>query len=512
MPALKGERKQIEPIEAADIELTGLAIPEAESRAQSAAVPANADTRRTVIRYGLALALLGSLALIAVYFQSIGGRQETVIGENTKQPIADVPTSVAPASPYEQQQKAAARRAAQDVLARVVEKQRQLEASAVSEWAGTAFASAIERAESGDRLYRQARYEVAQKAYLQSEKELDAIGDSLAGTLEKMLKEALAAIESGDEPTARATLETVLRMQPAHAEAQQALERVAKLPQVMAVLTEAEDRLSKGAPEAAQALFSQALTLDSQSRRGQSGLAESRRILSERAFQSALDAGYQALEAGNFSAAVRKFNQALSEKPDSETTRQALVQAQNELNQSRERSWLEAAKEHEAAERWVEAVTAYDKVIASDSSVVAARTGRLRSQARADLDSQLQKLIGAPLRLSSPSVLREARQALSDAQKVRPDGPRINQQVERLEVLLQGAVTPRPVVVQSDNETRVSVLRLGELGQFREKTIELRPGKYVAEGVRPGYRDVRVDFVVSGESEAPILVACTEPI
>jgi len=41
----------------------------------------------------------------------------------------------------------------------------------------------------------------------------------------------------------------------------------------------------------------------------------------------------------------------------------------------------------------------------------------------------------------------------------------------------------------------------------------LRPGLYVAVGIRPGYRDVRVEFRVSPEVEMlPIVVQCEEPI
>jgi hypothetical protein len=41
----------------------------------------------------------------------------------------------------------------------------------------------------------------------------------------------------------------------------------------------------------------------------------------------------------------------------------------------------------------------------------------------------------------------------------------------------------------------------------------LRPGRYIAAGTRKGFRDVRVEFTITGEplSEA-IVVSCEEPI
>ena len=43
--------------------------------------------------------------------------------------------------------------------------------------------------------------------------------------------------------------------------------------------------------------------------------------------------------------------------------------------------------------------------------------------------------------------------------------------------------------------------------------VRLRPGKYVAAGTRSGYRDVRVEFTVTGEPmEGPVVVRCEEPV
>ena len=72
---------------------------------------------------------------------------------------------------------------------------------------------------------------------------------------------------------------------------------------------------------------------------------------------------------------------------------------------------------------------------------------------------------------------------------------------------------PVNVALQSDGVTSVSLLRLGELGMCTNHTLNLTPGTYVAVGVRPGYRDVRQEFVVSIDGKAPVVnVACNEAI
>jgi hypothetical protein len=65
----------------------------------------------------------------------------------------------------------------------------------------------------------------------------------------------------------------------------------------------------------------------------------------------------------------------------------------------------------------------------------------------------------------------------------------------------------------SDNQTAVSIYKVGKLGQFDHREVELRPGTYVAVGARPGYRDVRLEFRVAPEIDMqPVVVRCEEPI
>jgi len=69
------------------------------------------------------------------------------------------------------------------------------------------------------------------------------------------------------------------------------------------------------------------------------------------------------------------------------------------------------------------------------------------------------------------------------------------------------------VLFLSDNQTQVVLFRVAELGRFDQLSVKLRPGKYVAAGTRNGFRDVRVEFIVTGNPMAePIVVRCGEPV
>ena len=78
-------------------------------------------------------------------------------------------------------------------------------------------------------------------------------------------------------------------------------------------------------------------------------------------------------------------------------------------------------------------------------------------------------------------------------------------QIERLGALVRKMQTPVTVRLESDSLTRVTLYRVGELGQFTAHEIRLRPGRYVAMGIRDGYRDVRVEFTVNPDEPAPVI-------
>jgi len=92
-------------------------------------------------------------------------------------------------------------------------------------------------------------------------------------------------------------------------------------------------------------------------------------------------------------------------------------------------------------------------------------------------------------------------------------GPVLTDQVGKLDRLVTLAATPISVQLTSDQHTEVTVYRVGPLGSFAAKELQLRPGTYTAIGSRNGFHDVRQTFtVVPGRTLPPISVICSEPI
>jgi hypothetical protein len=100
-----------------------------------------------------------------------------------------------------------------------------------------------------------------------------------------------------------------------------------------------------------------------------------------------------------------------------------------------------------------------------------------------------------------------------EAREIDSPGPRHLRQMQALERALVRSRAVVKVVLQSDGVTRVVVHKVGTLGAFKQKSLELRPGTYVVVGTRRGYRDVRQTLVVNPDAPPPpVLVRCEEAI
>ena len=89
----------------------------------------------------------------------------------------------------------------------------------------------------------------------------------------------------------------------------------------------------------------------------------------------------------------------------------------------------------------------------------------------------------------------------------------LRKQLASLTRILDKANTPVEVNLQSDKLTLVTLRKVSELGKFLEKTLSIRPGKYVVVGIRQGYRDVRIEFLVDPDKpQQTIIVQAAEKI
>jgi serine/threonine protein kinase len=230
-------------------------------------------------------------------------------------------------------------------------------------------------------------------------------------------------------------------------------------------------------------------------------------------FAAAISETLQSLDQGDLVTARAALARAAASRPDAAEVADARAQLdQLERLQAIDLHSRRAA-ELEAREEWAEAAREHAAVLAVDGTIVAAQAGQERCVEMAGLYTDLSAHIAHAERLSTPAVYQEARDLLERAMAVRPAGPRLADRIVRLHGLLLAAATPVEVELLSDGLTDVVVYRVGPLGRFERRRLELLPGTYTVVGRRQGYRDVRRQLQVApGAAPSPLLVRCEETV
>lgn len=405
------------------------------------------------------------------------------------------------------------RQESQSVLAEVIAIRDRLGESGVEQWAEVEYQQSLGRVEEGDERYSYGDYGESLELYRQARDGLAQIESLGQQKLAKAKTDAEASIQSLNITTARAAIELASTIAPQDREVQDLATRVEALAQLAELMAAGDEALAQDRYQEARTAYRQAAALDPQHERAAESLALANREVTDSVFRGHMSRGFAALERQDFDGARAAFAEAGKIRPGDPAVRTALEQADNREAGRYVSREIERAAQLEAAESWREAASIYEEILQRDPSLTDARVRLIPAQVRADLDERIAGYIAEPLRMSSQSGYESAQAALVDASGIANPGPRLAGQIEQLDRLLKLANSAVNVVFSSDNQTHVILYRVAELGQFDRVSVKLRPGKYVAAGTRSGFRDVRVEFTVTGETaEQQVVVRCEEPV
>ena len=230
-------------------------------------------------------------------------------------------------------------------------------------------------------------------------------------------------------------------------------------------------------------------------------------------FEGLMSRGLGQLERSDWPGAEQSFSAALKLRPDDRSAADGLARAQGAGQRDALTRLQRDAQGFESAERWEEALAAYQRAAAIDPAVDFARHGAARADRMLQLHARIDAFLARPERLYTPRVRDEARELLTAVEREAAAGPRITEARQRLEAAIQRATTPVTVRLASDNATEVTLHRVGPLGRFQDREVALTPGTYTLVGSRPGFKDVRVEVTVDPDTPAPrIYVACEERV
>jgi eukaryotic-like serine/threonine-protein kinase len=402
---------------------------------------------------------------------------------------------------------------ADDQLAAISPRVAGLKERVADQWAGNEWNALQAGLSKAEESYAAREYAAATSVYEGAAKQLDQLEARASEVLKETLSRGATALEEGNAATAQQAYALALLIAPGQPEATRGSRRAQSLDAVLALVNQAEAAEKEGKLPVASDAFGRAVKLDPEARRASAGLARVQARMAGDAFAGAMARGFAALSSKDFDAAKKDFESARSMRPQAPEVPQALQQLEQEERTATIATRLASARTHEAAERWQPALADYQAVLQLDATVAAAQQGVERASPRAVLNDELQLYVTQPERLFSPPVRDSARVTLGRARAVTPPGPLLEKQIATLDEWLKRASIPVQVALESDNLTQVTIYRVGELGLFTRKAVELTPGKYTVVGTRPGFRDVRREFtVVPGVDPAPVVIRCEDKI
>lgn len=479
----------------------------AESRSVAQHPGRSPDGARRLVLGMLALLLVVALLVVFVLPRWVAQRGHEA------EPAPPAAESKPSADALDALEVARQKREAERALGEVLRRQTALEVEGIALWAEQEFEAVMENLAEADVLFSQARFAQATDIYRQTLAMLNALDQSRPERLQAALDAGSRALENADGAEAQRQFGIALAIDAANQTARRGEQRAQTIEQVFALLTGGEAHEENGDLERAEAEYEQAVALDEFFEQGRTALDRVRQKIADKAFARAMSETLTAMERGAFNEAKRSLANARRLRPGAKE----VEETGSRLAAAEQRYRLNLLKEQgrglEQQERWHEAAEKYAAALAIDPLVGFAAEGRKRSLEMAVIFDNLQRYIDAPERLQSAAPMANAKQLLGVIEGLADRGPELERKRLSLERLIAQAGTPVPVMLHSDNQTDVTLYKVGRFGRFSQRQLQLLPGNYTAVGARPGYRDVRVEFrVAPGGSAGPVVIRCEERI
>jgi len=469
---------------------------------------------------GVVLAGLGVLIAVAIgvvfLLPSIVAQRGPLVTEPDIEPVTgqpeqtgkiDTPATVDPAVV------AAQRKRADEALGELLALEERLLSIGIENWGGDDWVEAGRLAETGNVAYRERDYVTALASHRRALVRMHLLESRAPEAFARALGDGEAALLARDQNTAIQQFEIALSIQPKQSEAEHGLQRALRLDRVLELMGKAGEAERMEDWQTAESFYRQALELDADWQPATEALGRGREAIARSGYETHMATGFSAVERQDYGRAQQAFRAALKIRPGDG----AALEALNQVNADQELKEIVAlrlaARAAETGERWAEVVRLYTEILAIDPKIEAINLDLQRARDRVQLDNDLVNAMGDTDRLYEDRVARQDSAVLASAQLVPEPGPRLAEQIKQLEKLLRLAATPVRVHFESDNLTDVVIYKVGRLGIFTTRTINLKPGVYVAVGARDGYRDVRRSFrVVADGAMEPIILKCEEPI
>ncbi|PKM18294.1 MAG: hypothetical protein CVV11_13290 [Gammaproteobacteria bacterium HGW-Gammaproteobacteria-15] len=408
-------------------------------------------------------------------------------GSNTAPPQAVPSATVGPAvsgMPDEQ-----ARKALQQLLSDSNNQVNQLAADPhLSAWQNASVNALQQSMQQAYRLYGQQLYSETSILLRDIQQQSSALQQNYIQAYETAYQTASAAFSNTDLPAAQLNNSRALAINPLYAPALQLQQRLDVATQVQELwqqvrVAQLENNVSKQ-----KTLLQQIHQLDPADQQAAQRLAALNQQAQQQSFAEVVAQAVAALDQADYAAA----RQALARARSIDSSRSELVNLQRRLD-SAEKAGAAAQAEQQIqvfieVDEWptVKMLAENGLKLNADNPVLQQALQNANQIIQAG--QRLQSFLASPQRLTDANIRQRANEAITAAQPLTAQSARLAQQLSQLQSLLQAQAQPVPVLVKSDGRTNIRVLGVGNVGEVKEKTINLLPGTYQFEGSCKGYR------------------------
>lgn len=269
----------------------------------------------------------------------------------------------------------------------------------------------------------------------------------------------------------------------------------------------------EGNVEKQRVAYKQILKLDPKQQKAKAALAKVEQKIKQQQFTRALATAADAIERNNFERAQK----ALTKASAIDNNRPELATLQAEIDAGVKSQGVKSLEKRiqvfASADEWQTVLMLANKGLSKHPNSQVVQQAKQSAGQIVAASEALDIYIDRPSRLADTNIRQNAVSAVSEYLGLTQLSAKLGKKINHVEKLIEKENQPIDVTIRSDNRTYIKVLGVGVVGEVRDKTIQLKPGKYQLEGRRKGYRSIIVDVVVE-KSDTPIVISvqCNERI
>ncbi len=418
-----------------------------------------------------------------------------------------------PSQPVAPSQLAVDKQEAENRLADFLQIKKSIDEIGAQDWGGELYTTLDRLNQEADALFINKEYQFAAAKYIEAGEYGRQLFNQADQVFQQLVADGFLALAEDHAEIARDKFAMAVKIRPNDERARRGAQRAENAATVIQLRASGKRHETDGNLALAYADYQEAVRLDPESAKAQEALKRVKGRIAEQQFKQLMSEGLTAYHQQQYQQARQLLLKARKYRPDSKEVQDALIQVDDAMRLARIRSLEKSALLAEKNEDWSKALKLYTDVLKIDGSIKSAVEGKQRSQQRIQLNKRIDFYLQKPDTLASDHYLAKAISLLNTAEQIKPKGPKYQSHLSRFQQLVAEAQVPVKVHIESDNQTEISVYKVGNLGRFDVRELTLRPGIYTVIGARDGFKDVRQELKITSKQQfMRIRIVCSEPI